>query len=92
MAIDAIIDDMAVEGANLRLYLRPRVERDMSDSIPGQPELLIINYTWKPERNQAIWGGSGQCIIEPLWGIGTQRHYKRLGYTFLQEAQANDEG
>jgi hypothetical protein len=85
MAIDAVIDNLSDEGVNLRLYLRPRTEPDMTESIAGQSEMVILDYTWKPEIGQEIWGGSGLCIIEPLWGQGDQHLYDRIGYTQLRE-------
>jgi hypothetical protein len=85
MAIDAVIDEITEEGANLRLHLRPRVERDMSDSIAGQTEMVILNYTRKPEIGREIWGGSGMVLIEPLWGNGETWEYERIEYTKLCE-------
>lgn len=85
MAIDAVIDNVEIEGANLRLFLRPRVGSDMQDSIPGQTQLLVLDYTVVPSAGQEVWGGSGSCVVEPLWGKGRQVWYDREGYTKLRE-------
>lgn len=85
MAIDGVIGNIEIEGANLRLFLRPRVDRDMQDSIVGQDQLLILDYTFIPNVSQQIWGGAGSCVIEPMWGKGDQQWYERVGYTKLRE-------
>lgn len=85
MSIDAVIDEIVEEGANLRLYLRPRTESDLSESIAGQPAMIILDFTWKPTVGQEIWGGANSCVIEPLWGHGVPRWYDRIGYTRLKE-------
>jgi hypothetical protein len=90
MAIDAVIDELVEEGSNLRLILRPRVESDLTDSLPGQSALVILDYTWTPDIGQEIWGGSDLCIIEPLWGKGEQHKYRRIGYTKLRERATDD--
>jgi hypothetical protein len=83
MAIDAVIDKIEINGKNCRLYLRPRVDCDLKDTLPGQSELLIMNYTWKPDAGLEIWGGADNVVIEPIWGLGKRRLYKRVGSTRL---------
>ena len=81
MSIDAVINKVTPDGDDLILELMYRE----SPGDRGQPELRIINATHTPVPGQEIWGGSGSCIIEPGEGVTEQKHYRRNGYTKLEE-------
>ena len=81
MSIDAIINKVTPDGDDLVLELMSRE----SPGDRGQEQLRIVNATHTPVPGQAIWGGSGSCIIEPGEGITEQKHYRRDGYTKLEE-------
>lgn len=87
MAIDAVIGKVLQEigTRNVILILVARVERDGSLSIPGQPQVTIVNATHIPAKGQAIWGGSSSAIIEPGQGIVEQKRYRRTSAGQLVE-------
>lgn len=85
MAIDARIRTVLQDGEDLILELAPRVTDNKHLTNPGQPQLIIKNFTHVPVSGQAIWGVSDSCIIEPGFGITEQRKYKRVGSTTLVE-------
>jgi hypothetical protein len=78
MAIDAVICYVEEDGADLRIELAPRIERDEALSLPGQNALTIKGYTWKPELQSRIWGSGLVEIVPGRW-------YRREGYNTLVE-------
>ena len=79
MAIDALINETVKDGKDLILKLKPRIDETGRESITGQDELRILDFTWKPKVDQAIWGGSDLIIIVP------DREYRRKDYVELTE-------
>lgn len=84
MAIDAKIKSVEQEGNNLILKLEPRVDENGFRSIAGQERLTVLDFQYKPDVGDAIWGGSGSVQIARANGRPTM-HYKRVGYTQLRE-------
>jgi hypothetical protein len=87
MAIDAVIKEVKRKGADLVLFLGPRIGPDGSVSIPGQPRLTIRGFNWVPVVGQEIWGGADSCIIEPNERITERRHYRRDAAGRLREVK-----
>ena len=85
MSIDAIINKVTEDGSNLILDL---MSREIG-GLRGQPRFIIKNFTHTPTVGQQIWGGAGECVIEPGQGVKGQRWYRRNGYTELRERFCN---
>ena len=79
MAIDALINETVKDGKDLILKIKTRIDEAGRESITGQDELRILDFTWKPKVDQALWGGSDLIIIVP------DREYRRKDYVELTE-------
>lgn len=84
MAIDAKIKSITVDGSNLILELEPRIDANGVKSIAGQERMVVLDFQYKPDVGDEIWGGSGSVQIVRANGRPTM-HYKRESYTTLRE-------
>jgi hypothetical protein len=88
MSIDATILEVQREGADLRLILGPRIDRDDKLTCAGQSQMRILDATWSPEPGMDIWGDAGSVEITPGAlgkNFNTPRWYVREGFTRLRE-------
>lgn len=87
MAISAEISRTEIEGSNLVLWLQSTPEYGGHMSIIGQEKLIVRNYTRLPNIGQVIWGGADMVHIEPGMGNAETWHYRRKGFTELEESE-----
>jgi hypothetical protein len=86
MSIDAVIYDVRNVPDGYELVLHPRRTAHGRPSIPGQPTLTIVDPTWEPPLDVAIWGDASVVTIETR----PKREYRRDGYTRLREAFSDE--
>ncbi len=84
MAIDAKIKSMEVDGTNLILTLEARVTAEGHKTLAGQDQMTVLDFQYKPDVGDEIWGGADRVEIVRANGRPTM-HYKRIGYTELRE-------
>lgn len=91
MAIDAVIIAVKQDNNDLILTLGKRIYKDgggkWGSSIPGQPELRILNFTYRPLIGQFIWGGSDTARAVANVPNSQAQEYRRLASGALRETR-----
>ena len=92
MALDGVITHTQRTNEGVRITLGPRPAHDYvahdgdiatsPESIPGQPQMLIVGATFEPHVGDQIWGSANSAKIE---SGGISFPYRREGYGKLVE-------